>query len=127
MGGWLTITSASRPSKSSLLPAWIVFRGHCFDRETFRIVELLPYAALRTPASERGKSSVRFSRTVSLQAPDRRAGQLRATTSLARLLAKQPKPDQARTMLAEIYNWFTEGFNTPDLKGAKTLLDQLNE
>ena len=30
-------------------------------------------------------------------------------------------------MLAEIYNWFTEGFDTPDLKDAKTLLDELNE
>ena len=39
--------------------------------------------------------------------------ELRATTSLARLLAKQRKHDKARTMLAEIYNWFTEGFDTP--------------
>ncbi len=53
--------------------------------------------------------------------------ELRATTSLARLLAKQRKKDKARTMLAEIYNWFTEGFDTPDLKDAKTLLDELNE
>jgi adenylate cyclase len=53
--------------------------------------------------------------------------ELRATTSLARLLAKQRKHDKARTMLAEIYNWFTEGLDTPDLKDAKTLLDQLNE
>jgi DNA-binding winged helix-turn-helix (wHTH) protein/tetratricopeptide (TPR) repeat protein len=53
--------------------------------------------------------------------------ELRATTSLARLLAKQRKHDKARTMLAEIYNWFTEGFDTPDLKDAKTLLDEINE
>ena len=33
--------------------------------------------------------------------------------------------DEGRTMLAEIYNWFTEGFDTADLKDAKTLLDQL--
>jgi tetratricopeptide (TPR) repeat protein len=52
--------------------------------------------------------------------------ELRATTSLARLLAKQRKYDKARAMLAEIYNWFTEGFDTPDLKDAKTLLDELN-
>ena len=51
--------------------------------------------------------------------------ELRATTSLARLLAKQRKHDKARTMLAEIYNWFTEGFDTADLKDAKTLLDEL--
>ncbi len=56
-----------------------------------------------------------------------KAWELRATTSLARLLAKQRKHDKARTMLTEIYNWFTEGFATPDLKDAKTLLDELNE
>jgi class 3 adenylate cyclase/tetratricopeptide (TPR) repeat protein len=51
--------------------------------------------------------------------------ELRATMSLARLLASQGKRDEARTMLAEIYNWFTEGFDTPDLKDAKALLDEL--
>ena len=52
--------------------------------------------------------------------------QLRATTSLARLLAKQGRRDEARTMLAEIYGWFTEGFDTADLKEAKALLDELS-
>jgi class 3 adenylate cyclase/predicted ATPase len=52
--------------------------------------------------------------------------ELRATMSLARLLAKQDRRDEARTMLAEIYNWFTEGFDTADLKDAKALLDELN-
>ena len=51
--------------------------------------------------------------------------ELCATTSLARLLAKQDKRDEARTMLAEIYGWFTEGFETADLKDAKALLDEL--
>jgi predicted ATPase len=51
--------------------------------------------------------------------------ELRATTSLARLLAKEARPAEVRAMLAEIYNWFTEGFDLPDLKGAKALLDEL--
>ncbi len=51
--------------------------------------------------------------------------ELRATTSLARLLAKQGKRDEARASLADIYNWFTEGFDTPDLQDAKALLDEL--
>jgi class 3 adenylate cyclase/tetratricopeptide (TPR) repeat protein len=55
-----------------------------------------------------------------------KAYELRATTSLARMLAKQGKRDEARVMLAEIYNWFTEGFDTADLKDAKALLDQLS-
>jgi predicted ATPase len=53
--------------------------------------------------------------------------ELRATTSLARLLASQGKRDEASSMLAEIYNWFTEGFDTADLKEAKALLDELNQ
>jgi class 3 adenylate cyclase/tetratricopeptide (TPR) repeat protein len=53
--------------------------------------------------------------------------EVRAMTSLARLLDFQGKRDQARAMLAEIYNWFTEGFDTADLKDAKALLDQLGE
>jgi hypothetical protein len=51
---------------------------------------------------------------------------LRATRSLAQLLAKRGRREEARTMLAEIYGWFTEGFDTADLKDAKALLDQLN-
>jgi tetratricopeptide (TPR) repeat protein len=52
--------------------------------------------------------------------------ELRATTSLTRLLKSQGKTQDAREMLAEIYNWFTEGFELPDLKDAKTLLDELS-
>ncbi len=51
--------------------------------------------------------------------------ELRATTSLARLLTEQERRIEARTALAEIYNWFTEGFDTPDLKDAKALLEEL--
>jgi len=51
--------------------------------------------------------------------------ELRATTSLACLLAKQGRRDEARAMLAEVYGWFTEGFDTADLKEAKALLGQL--
>jgi predicted ATPase len=52
--------------------------------------------------------------------------ELRATISLARLLAKLGRCDEARALLAEIYGWFTEGFHTPDLKDAKALLDELS-
>ena len=55
-----------------------------------------------------------------------RSLELRATTSLARLLAKRGRRDEARTMLAEIYGWFTEGFDTADLKDAKALLEELS-
>jgi predicted ATPase len=52
--------------------------------------------------------------------------ELRATMSLARLLTKQGRRDEARRTLSEIYDWFTEGFDTRDLKEAKALLDDLN-
>jgi class 3 adenylate cyclase/tetratricopeptide (TPR) repeat protein len=51
--------------------------------------------------------------------------ELRATMSLVRLLASRGRRDEARTILAEIYGWFTEGFGTADLKEAKVLLDEL--
>jgi adenylate cyclase len=52
--------------------------------------------------------------------------ELRATASLARLLCGTNRCDEARAMLADIYNWFTEGFDTADLKDAKALLDELS-
>ena len=52
--------------------------------------------------------------------------ELRATTSLAWLLSKHHKRSEAHTMLADIYGWFTEGFDTADLKQAKALLEELN-
>jgi predicted ATPase len=51
--------------------------------------------------------------------------ELRATMSLARLLDQRGKRDEARAMLADIYSWFTEGFDTADLEEAKALLDEL--
>jgi class 3 adenylate cyclase len=51
--------------------------------------------------------------------------ELRAATSLARLWGEQGRRAQARDLLAPIYGWFTEGFDTADLKEAKALLDQL--
>jgi predicted ATPase len=59
------------------------------------------------------------------RAQQAKSWELRAATSLARLLARQRKPEQARALLAPIYDWFTEGFETADLKAAKALLDLL--
>jgi tetratricopeptide (TPR) repeat protein len=55
-----------------------------------------------------------------------KAFELRSAISLARLLHSEGRRDEARAMLAEIYNWFTEGFDTADLKDARALLDELN-
>jgi predicted ATPase len=55
-----------------------------------------------------------------------RSWELRATTSLARLWQGQGKTDEAREVLAQIYGWFTEGFDTRDLLEAKALLEELS-
>ena len=55
-----------------------------------------------------------------------KSDELAATLHLARLLASKGRRGEARTMLANIYNWFTEGFDTADLQDAKVLLDQLS-
>jgi class 3 adenylate cyclase/tetratricopeptide (TPR) repeat protein len=60
------------------------------------------------------------------QSMSAKAWELRATTSLAHLLRDTGHRDEARTMLADIYNWFTEGFDTADLKDARTLLEELS-
>ncbi len=52
--------------------------------------------------------------------------ELRAVMSLSRLWQNQGKKDEARNTLSEIYNWFTEGFDTKDLQEAKALLEELN-
>jgi predicted ATPase len=51
--------------------------------------------------------------------------QLRAAASLARLWQSQGRFREARELLAPLYDWFTEGFDTADLKDAKALLDEL--
>ena len=52
--------------------------------------------------------------------------ELRASVSLARFLQNKGKKHEARELLAEIYGWFTEGFDTPDLVDAKALLEELS-
>jgi tetratricopeptide (TPR) repeat protein len=54
-----------------------------------------------------------------------KAWELRTSMSLARLLDEQGRRNEAWTMLAEVYNWFTEGFDTPDLTDARDLLERL--
>ncbi|MGH6916530.1 MAG: hypothetical protein ACREJ0_02395, partial [Geminicoccaceae bacterium] len=59
------------------------------------------------------------------QAQSAKSLELRAATSLARLWAEQGKRAEARDLLARVHGWFTEGFDTADLKDAKALLDEL--
>ena len=54
-----------------------------------------------------------------------RSFELRSATALARFWAEQGREPEARDLLTPVYNWFTEGFDTPDLKEAKVLLEEL--
>jgi adenylate cyclase len=56
-----------------------------------------------------------------------RSLELRAATSLSRLLAEHGRREEARRALGDVYGWFTEGFDTGDLKSARALLDSLTD
>jgi len=81
---------------------------------------------LRLKQGETEQAEAGFREAVALaQKMGAKAWELRATMSLADLLAKHSRRAEARAMLAEIYGWFTEGFDTADLKDAKALLDEI--
>jgi predicted ATPase len=96
-----------------------------FEAEIHRLKgELLLVKPSDSSAAEAQKC---FERAIDIaQSQSAKSLELRATMSLARLLDKQGRRDEARTMLGDIYNWFTEGFDTADLIDAKALLDDLS-
>ena len=97
------------------------------DEVVFRPEMLRLRGELRLMQGDAKLAEADFREAVALaQSMSAKAWELRATTSLARLLDKQGNRDEARTMLAAIYNWFTEGFDTADLKDAKALVDQFS-
>jgi predicted ATPase len=82
--------------------------------------------ALKSPVSNAAKAEAHFERALAVaRAQQAKWWELRAATSLARLWRDQGKQQQARDLLATVYGWFTEGFDTLDLEQAKTLLDEL--
>jgi predicted ATPase len=105
------IESARQTSELVYLPEFYRIKG-----------ELL----LQRDDSATGEASSCFEYAIEVaQQQGAKSLELRATTSLARLLRDTGRREEARTMLAEIYGWFTEGFDTKDLKDAKSLLDDL--
>src|SRR6266851_1069944 len=81
---------------------------------------------LRQDSSNAAEAQNCFERAIEIaRKQSAKSLELRATMSLAQLLAKQGRRDEARAMLAEIYGWFTEGFETADLEEAKALLDDV--
>ncbi|MGO9419049.1 hypothetical protein [Roseiarcus sp.] len=81
---------------------------------------------LMAPARDMTKAEEHFQRALDIaRARQTRSWELRAATSLARLWRDQRRREEAHDLLAPVYGWFTEGFDTPDLKEAKALLDEL--
>ena len=82
--------------------------------------------ALKSPEPDAAKAEAYFERALTVARQQQaKSWELRATMSMARLWRDQGKPQQARELLAPVYGWFTEGFDTLDLKEAKALLDEL--
>jgi predicted ATPase len=82
--------------------------------------------ALLSPEPNAKKAQTYFERALQTARQQKaKSWELRAATSMARLWRDQRKRQQARELLAPVYGWFTEGFDTGDLKEAKALLDQL--
>ena len=82
--------------------------------------------ALKSPEPDEARALEYFERALAIARQQQaRSWELRAAMSLARLWRDQGKPQQARELLTPVYGWFTEGYNTRDLKEAKALLDEL--
>jgi len=94
-----------------------------FEAEAHRIAGEI---ALRSPEPDAAKAEAYFERALSVARQQQaKSWELRAAMSMAQLWRDQGKLQQARKLLAPVYNWFTEGFDTLDLKEAKALLDEL--
>ena len=82
--------------------------------------------ALKSPEPDAAKAEAYFERALAVARQQQaKSWELRAAMSMARLWRDQGKRDEARELLAPVYGWFTEGFDTLDLKEAKALLDEL--
>jgi predicted ATPase len=99
------------------------------NKERWYVAEINRIAgeiALKSPERDEAKAEEYFERALTVARHQQaRSWALRAAMSLARLRRDQGKPDEAYELLAPVYKWFTEGFDTRDLREAKALLDAL--
>jgi predicted ATPase len=94
-----------------------------FEAEVYRTAGEI---ALKSPQPDEAKAEAHFERALAVSRKQQaKSWELRAAMSMARLSRDQGKTQQARGLLAPVYSWFTEGFDTRDLKEAKALLAKL--
>ena len=89
------------------------------------ITDIAGELALKSPQPDPANAEASFERALAVARQQQaKSWELRAAMSLARLWRDQRKPQQSRELPAPIYGWFTEGFDTRDLKEAKALLEE---
>jgi predicted ATPase len=94
-----------------------------WEAEVYRIAGEI---ALLSPRPDAAKAEAYFARALAVARKQQaKSWELRAAMSMARLWRGHAKQEEARDLLAPLYGWFTEGFDTLDLKEAKALLGEL--
>jgi len=98
---------------------------HLYEAELYRLKGVLTLQShVQAPQAE---AEACFQKAIEVARQQQaKSLELRAVTSLSRLWQQQGKRVEARQLLAEVYNWFTEGFDTRDLQEAKVLLEELS-
>ena len=130
---WLSYLAATHSELGQLDEAWRCIgeamstiettKERWFEAEVNRIAGEI---ALKSPEPDAAKAEAYFERALAVARQQQaKSWELRAAMSMARLWRDQGKRDEARDLLAPVYGWFTEGFDTLDLKEAKALLEEL--
>ncbi len=130
---WLSLLAKANAEIGQFDQAWASIREAMTAVETtkerWHEAELNRVAgeiALLSPEPDVAKAEAYFARALEVaQKQQAKSWELRAATSMARLWRDQGRRPQARKLLAPVHGWFTQGFDTLDLKQAKTLLDEL--
>ena len=131
---WLSYLAAAHAELGQLDDAWRCIgeamstiettKESWFEAEVNRIAGEI---ARKSPEPDAAKAEAYFERALAVARQQQaKSWELRAAMSMARLWRDQGKRDEARDLLAPVYGWFTEGFDTLDLKEAKSLLDELS-
>jgi predicted ATPase len=112
----------ARRCSAEAIAAVATTKERIFEAEVYRVGGGI---ALKEPQPDTMKAQSCFERALSVARQQQaKSRELRAAMSLARLWRDQGKVQEARELLAPVYGWFTEGFDTCDLRDAKALLDE---